>query len=156
MAKTAVRTEYFPEDIVRDAVNGCCHDFAFAVHRRTGWPIACLWKDAIIDEYTLVRDPEPVHVFCVTPDGRAIDAEGLTDLAGLPGVYCEFEKDLPRYRVQRHGTEADWVKDIEEEHHASRLDPRDHRIAAAERVIAGSERFVALLDELMAERNPVP
>jgi len=145
MKVTPVRTEYFSEDIVRDAVGGCCHDFAFAVHRRTGWPIGCLWKDPIVDEYTLSRHPMPIHLFCVTPDGRAVDAEGLTDLA-----------ELPRHRIERHGTEAQWARVAEEEHYAARLAPREYRIEAAEKVIAGSDRFLALLEEMRAERVPSP
>lgn len=51
---------------------GDCHIFARALHKLTGWPI-----------HTFGRRDHPyggdVHAFCVLPDGRIADIEGVRD-----------------------------------------------------------------------------
>src|SRR4051812_23319835 len=56
-----------PRDIYRFTC-GDCHIFAYALHRITGWPVATFVDDG---------GEAITHAFCVMPDGRAADIQGL-------------------------------------------------------------------------------
>lgn len=144
----ALNDDFFPQSIVRDAVGGCCHDFAIALHRRTGWPLAAIWRHPVNDGYALSTEPVPVHLFCIEPGGRAIDAEGLRNLATIRRAYARDAARLERLRVEIHGDETAWVAVAAEREEARCLAPCEHGIAAAEAVISGSEAFQALLERL--------
>jgi hypothetical protein len=49
---------------------GDCHYLAQSIQGRTGWPIHCI----------AIRGAPDCHSFVVTPDGRAIDVEGVRPL----------------------------------------------------------------------------
>lgn len=153
MMKGLLRTEYFPEEVVRDAVGGCCHDFALALHRRTGWPVAAVWKDPVGDGHDISMDPRPVHVFCVEPGGRAVDAEGVADLEAARKAYCGHSPDIWRYRIEVHGDEAAWEA-VTADGEAAALAPRERGIAGAGSVMDASEAFLALIDRLAAGCAP--
>jgi hypothetical protein len=143
---TKFNTTYFPEDIVRDGVGGCCHDFAFALQQRTGWPLLVLWKQPVIDEYTLFFKPWPVHIALRAPNGQAVDVEGPHAIDDLIDLYKALKEgtitwdvypDLDAYTVAMAGAEYGDV-----------MLPRSHGNEAAEKVIAASPTFLALIDTL--------
>lgn len=146
---TRFRTEFFPEATVRAAVGGRCQHFAVALHRMTGWPIAALWKHPAGDGFDISSDPVPVHVFCVEPSGRAVDAEGLSSFDDLAKAYCRTEADLGRHAVEVHGGESEWLM-------AANLRGSDMAYLAesavdeADDVIRASESFVGLVGSLQA------
>jgi len=143
------RTGHFPEAVVRAAVGGRCQDFAVALHRMTGWPIAALWKHPAGDGFDLSFDPVPVHVFCVEPSGRAVDVEGLSSFDDLTKAYCRREADLGRHAVEIHGDESGWLM-------AARLrgsdmaDFAESAVNEADDVIRASESFLRLVESLQA------
>lgn len=144
----ALSTEYFDESTVNAAVGGCCHDFAIALHRMTGWPIACLWRDSMKDVFSITDEPTPLHVFCVAPDGRAVDVEGAADFDAMTARYSPYKRDRERSRVEIHGSEADWERVTTDISTAASLAPRDHRIEAAAAVIPESAKFLDLIAAL--------
>jgi len=146
------RIGYFDEATVRAAVGGCCHDFALALHRRTGWPVAAVWKDPAGDRFTILFEPTAVHVFCVAPGGLAVDAEGARDIADMARSFCPAHEDVARYRSEVHGDEAAWSEAASRA--AEALMPRERGIAAAEAVIAASPAFLSLLAELAVAPSP--
>jgi len=154
-------TEYFDEETVRMAVGGCCHDFAIAVHRRTGWPIACIWLDPIRDEFSLSNEPAPLHVFCIAPNGQAVDVEGAEELDAAIARYCRCAEERSMARVEVHGAEQDWERVSLERSTAMSLRPREHGIEAADKVISDSQSFLELVrtlqsNELALSRSSVP
>jgi hypothetical protein len=143
-------TTYFPENIVRDGVCGCCHDFAVALHRKTKWPIAALWSVPLTGPKAMFHDPMPVHVFCVAPDGRCVDIEGAHAREELIERYT-LQADRPR-RYELHGDEDAWAAACQRsrDEMVQNMAPQSHRIKAATHVIAGSPEFLALVQTLKA------
>ena len=135
---------YFAPDDARLAVSGCCHDFALALSRMTGWRLAVLQRLPAGDGFDLSDCPVPVHVFCVTPDGLAVDAEGAGDPAAL----------MRRWDTGR----GRWFSTEEFEDEAAYaaamaggpLAPREHGTQAAARLIAASPAYLALVEGLRA------
>jgi hypothetical protein len=144
-------TRYFPEQTVRDAVGGCCHDFALALHRRTGWMLACIWKDQIPDRFTICSRPVPSHMFCIMPDGRGVDAEGVADISDILGRYDDQSRPN-RQRLETYEDESAYREAVQrledEDFDAHVLRPREHGIKAADAVIADSREFLELVDSL--------
>jgi hypothetical protein len=138
-------TEFFDESTVKAAVGGCCHDFAIALHRMTGWPIACLWLDTRNDGFCINDEPSPRHVFCIAPDGRAVDVEGAASFEVLKGRYLR-SSETDRCRVQVHGTEHDWELVARSNSNATTLMPRENGIQAASEIIQSSEPFSQLVN----------
>ena len=144
------KTDYFSEEIVKQATGGCCHDFAFALSRRTGWKVAGLWRDAIIDKFTLNPNPAFLHAFCLTPDGRAIDVEGVHSIDGVKKLYAG--KDARPLRVQIFADEAEWARAMDEADYEFELALKDYRLEAADKVISKSSKFLALVEQI--KRGP--
>jgi hypothetical protein len=157
--KNPLSTDYFDEKTVRDGVSGCCHDFALAVHRRTGWRIGVLWHTWPKPEkpYDLYFSPLVSHVFCVAPDGRAVDVEGVFEIDALIKRWARDERDLKRLSVVYHDDQASYDASLEKAESAEnqRMMGRDFRIEAAESVIAKSAAFLELLASLQ-EQAPRP
>lgn len=145
-------TDYFPENIVRDAVGGCCHDFAYAVHRRTGWQIGVLWRTPIIDQYTINPNSLAIHLFCIAPDGRAVDVEGANSFDYIHKVY-DTDHEPERYSIRTYNDEQEVTADFDREDFMQ-LWPRDHGIEAADRVIDQSPAFLRLLENLKQKPKP--
>jgi hypothetical protein len=147
-------TTYFEESLVRDGVGGCCHDFALALHRRTGWPLVVVWKQPVIDAFTICHKPSLLHVALRAPDGRAVDIEGAHDVDAMVASYAAASR-----------CEATWDAYPDVDAYVAALDgaafgdmmlPRERGIEAAERVIAAAPRFLALVAELSAEATAEP
>lgn len=143
------KTDYFPEHTVRGAVGGRCHHFAVALHRMTGWPIAALWRRPAGDGFDLSPHPTPIHVFCVEPSGRAVDAEGLSSFEEITKAYCRTESRIGRHAVEIHGPEAEWLA-VAEARFADLSVMRESSVMEADTVIRASESFVRLIDGLCA------
>ena len=152
LPKEKFNTTYFPESIVRDAASGCCHDVAIAIHRRIGLRLACIWQEPSKDPNSLLIDRFPIHVFCLTPDGLALDLEGPADLVSLRKRY--ERRDDYEYSLDIYESEADYARTIGDSLLGSvhTLLPREHGIAAADRVIDSSPSFKALLRSLSGAR----
>ena len=146
------RTDYFSGEIVRQATGGCCHDFAFALSRRTGWKVCGLWRDPVIDRYTLSHRPAFLHAFCLAPDGSAVDVEGVHTIDQLKTLYSE--KDARPLRLQIFESESGWTRAMEEAGYEWELALKDYKLAAAEKVIASSPKFLALIEELKHGPRP--
>jgi hypothetical protein len=141
-------TTYFSKDDVQLAVRGCCHDFAIAVHRRTGLKLAGIWQDPIIDQHTINKDPMLIHVYCETPEGKALDAEGLVDVKDMIEKYKRDHRDQDLLRASTIGDEKAYADLFEkpECYFYNTLQPRERGVAGAEKVISTSTPFLALLD----------
>ena len=139
-------TTYFPESIVRDGVNGCCHQVAYALHARTGWPIGVLWRDPVDDGHMIFREPEPIHVFCLAPDGRAVDIEGARLQADL---IARWRLSARRHKALR----IEGYVDIAQYEHAMNeswpmLIPSAFAVRCADAELTKSETFLKLVAEL--------
>jgi len=107
---------------------GSCHRLAFALHQRTGWPLAgCGWRYWSGDDEEGYEVPE--HVFVIAPDDQGVDiygkhprgehpdpgisddwaqfdAEDIIKLMGEDEVYLPVgavERVVSRMFVVRHG-----------------------------------------------------
>lgn len=151
LEKEKFNTTYFDEETVRTAVGGCCHDFALAVHRRTGWKLACLWRLPSKHPAAIVTDRLPMHVFIILPDGRGLDVEGPDSVEAINKRFIGWHTDY-EYETETWATEKAYAETMLDEHSSSstRLPPREHGIAGAEKVIKKSKKFLALLTELKA------
>lgn len=73
--------------LARDYMTGDCPHYAIALHRQNGWPMrGVVNRDPSAEHLTVL------HVWAVSPDGAAVDAEGAKDEAALVQHY-----------VSRHG-----------------------------------------------------
>lgn len=140
-------TTYFSEEDVRTAVNGCSHDFALAVHRRTGWKIGSIWNMPILDDFTIQKDPTPAHVFVYCPDGRPLNAEGIGEIETMKLIFGSHGRAKS---VLDFANEAEYTKKMSEDADslAYMLVPKEYRIAGAEKVISNSPGFLALIASL--------
>lgn len=151
-----LNTTYFPENIVRDAVGGCCHDLAYALHKRTGWPIALLLEyrpgtDGYDDQHL------PKHVFCIAPNGQGVDAEGTHRICDMKTLYTDpFRKDRT-LSLKVFTDEACLIRFISDIPDANYILPRAHGTAAAEASIRKSPNFLMLIQSLNhVPAGPVP
>jgi hypothetical protein len=149
-------TTYFDQETVKKGVNGCCQLVALALHRRTGWPIAAIWRDPVIDEYTIMKEPRLVHVCVVAPDGRALDVEGAIGQEALHDRYAEaYRKNRwgsEKLRLVVHGSEEDWAKAVVDAE-AFEVLASEFAVNDAMTVLEPSPKFMALLEEL-GHREP--
>lgn len=60
-----VEEAQIPNDRVFDYMNGLCTVLAYAIHKRFGFPI--------------FTDEEQSHAVCRLPDGKVLDAEGISE-----------------------------------------------------------------------------
>lgn len=146
----AYATAYFPDSVVRDGVRGCCHQFAYAIHTRTGWKLAVLWRDPVIDAFTIDPHPSPLHVSCLTPNGRAVDVEGVCPTHAMIERWRSSgcgHAGLRIYAYDRAGYETA-IGGV-----APMLIPGDFAVQCAETEIAKSPAFLALIAELQNEER---
>jgi hypothetical protein len=69
---------------------GQCHALALALHDETGWPLRVLEDE----------EADAVHVFVITPEGKALDAGGCLGLEEFREVWmAEYLEDYSRERV---------------------------------------------------------
>ena len=75
------------DDDVEYYTTGSCHWFAVALHREFGWPFMIVadrsetyWQDPNDDETSI---PAVVHVYAVSPDGKAWDIFGCRDVKSV-------------------------------------------------------------------------
>ena len=153
MPQTPVNTTYFPEDIVRNGINGCCHDFAFALHRQTCWKIGALWSDPIIDKFTIFTDPSPVHLFCYAPDGRPVDVEGPHRMKDFLTTWTRTDRPVTM-RLALYENEAAWVAAAEDNSMAQLLLPNDYKIENATACLKASDKFQSLIRTLQPASRP--
>ena len=144
---TAGPSYFAPED-ARLAVRDCCHDFAIALSRMTGWRLAVLQRLPVGDGFDLSPDPVPVHAYCISPDGLAVDAEGATDVGEL---LARWKPDGSRkLAAQEIGDERAYAAFMSD----GPLAPRERGIEAAVRLIASSPGFLALVETLGSAGPP--
>jgi deoxyribose-phosphate aldolase len=137
-------TRYFERELVDHYVRGHCHHFAIGLHRLTGWPLAVLWDREPSSEEG--ADPLIKHVFCMTPDGLAIDVEGTRDLARLKAVYKSVGGAEGHVEPV---TELGLRHRIEDSETLRRfLAVREDQIRLAQDYMRGSDAFRALMAEL--------
>lgn len=148
MEKERFNTTYFDEETVRLGVGGCCHDFALAIHRRTGWTLACLWREPSDHPKALILDRMPMHVFCIMPDGRGVDIEGPDQVEAINKRFIGWRTD-DRHTLETYKSEADYEKTMLGEFSSSvhAMAPREHGIAGANKVINKSKQFLDFLRE---------
>lgn len=121
----------------------------------TGWPIAALWKRPAGDGFDLSTDPLAVHVFCVEPSGRAVDAEGLSSFDEVAATYCAMGTEIGRYAVEIHGPEAEWLA-AAAEFGSEMAFMSESSILEAASVIRSSESFGTLVSGLGAISTAKP
>lgn len=146
MTETSYDTTYFPEKIVRDGVSGCCHQIAYALHARTGWPIGVLWRDPVDDPRTICREPDPLHVFCLAPDGRAVDIEGARTPAAMIDRWRPSARRHKSLRIESYADIARYERAMNESQ--PMLIPSDFAVACADAELAKSAAFLELIAEL--------
>jgi hypothetical protein len=66
-----------------------CASLALALQTLTGWQLAILWGNGSLDDWGSGPEPTPAHVFCLDPDGRAVDAEGARSLGELKAAFAD-------------------------------------------------------------------
>lgn len=126
-------------------MTGCCHDFAFALNRMTGWKIGVLWHDPVVDRHTIFFQPFPTHLFCITPDGRTIDVEGVHDFKAML-AFDSSKRYTPR--IEEFGNETEWAALKRENSYVEVKMPVERRIEAAHKMIMASPAFLELVRSL--------
>lgn len=138
---------YFPFDVVHAALNGGCGQWALALHRRTGWRLAILWEVPAPIRRALGTEPVPVHVFCLAPDGRAVDVEGAHELEALKRHTREFAPVTGRLELEAYASEAQYDAAIAK---ARNLRADAGRIAEAARTMESSPAYRHLIGTIEA------
>jgi hypothetical protein len=117
--------------------------YVLAIHRRTGWPLAGLWSDPSHVGTLTGKDTIPTNVFCMTPDGHAMDITGTYYPSYLTNRWGNC-------RVVTYASEFGWRAAVGYVPVASNLVPTDEEVAAVEERIAGN---AVLMDRLSSFGN---
>jgi len=112
--------------------------YVLAIHRRTGWPLVGLWSDPSLGGTPGGEKPFPAKVFCMTPDGHAMDNTGTYYPSYLANRWDSC-------RAVTYASEFGWRAAVGYVPGASYLVPTDEEVATKEENIAGNS---ALLDGL--------
>lgn len=85
------------EFVISEFTAGACHHLALALHRITGWPIMAELPPEEPDALDAA-----IHYWVVTPDGKAVDIQGVhaTDWASTPYSLTAPEGPLRRVPVE--------------------------------------------------------
>jgi hypothetical protein len=130
---------YFSQEVLSDLLWRRDHELALTLHRYAGWRIGILWVNG--DRYSF-----PYHVFAVTREGQAIDAEGARSLGELHERWTIRAANFPGIdRVTICETEADYQREMRDFTDKWLTFPGQRR---TEKRIAASPAFTALVDSL--------
>jgi len=117
--------------------------YVLALHRRTGWPIAGMWRNPSNAEKKAHIKPIPTKLYCMTPDGCAIDITGTYYFESL-GKLSEG------CRAKTYTTEAEWIAAVGGIPGESLLAPADGYVAEMGERIAGNAQLMSRLESLAA------
>lgn len=87
---------------------GQCYVMAVALNEKLGWEIGCLFADIPHNGVDSGYWPHPVHAYVISPDGRFLDAGGLTDENSLTEEYLAHTRRKftnPRFETFKDGDE---------------------------------------------------
>jgi hypothetical protein len=148
-------TAYFDEQAVRGGLSECGHEFALALHRRTGWSIGVLWRnqprpDGRHAGEDASETPLVVHVFCVAPDLVAVDAEGACEFEAMGKRWARDTEDLARLSIEIRYNRGSYERSLHATGSAENqsLAGNEAGIQAADNLIAQSPAFLELVASL--------
>lgn len=152
-----VTTSYFPHRILYMGISSGSQDFAVALHRMTGWPIAALWRDAPGLSAPHLATPLPLHVFCIAPNGKAVDVEGVHSDTRLYETY-RGHNDTGRLMILEHGDEKDWEQILTNVSPATmeQMLPYEENVMEIAQAIRESQAFQDLLGTLSVKKESAP